>query len=255
MLLKGVVGIASYEQTVDRIERYGDMAVVPVGSLEQHGHHLPVHTDIAITQAYANLLGERLDAFVLPCLPISTCREHMGKKGSVWMAPDTFYAMLKDIVMSLYEQGFSRIVVVQGHGGIFVLPPLIRQLNATMNPALKVIKVELGQFSGELRARGILVSAEGLHAEEYETSVMLHLRPDLVHMDKAVDFVPSVPREYQNYMSLLSVCPDGVWGQPTLATAEKGRLVLETGAELGAAHVTKLFGLMDNKKPVGYSKF
>jgi creatinine amidohydrolase len=231
------------------------MAVVPVGSLEQHGHHLPVNTDIAITQAYANLLGERLGAFVLPCLPISTCREHMGKKGSVWMAPDTFYAMLNDIILSLHEQGFSRIVVVQGHGGIFVLPPLIRQLNATMNPALKVVKVELGQMLGDLRAQGILESPHGLHACEAETSVMLYLRPDLVQMDKAVDFVPELPRETLNYMSLLSFCPDGVWGEPSLATAEKGRRILESGAEQGAAHVTKLFALMENKEPYGYSRF
>jgi creatinine amidohydrolase len=245
----------SYEQPADRIERYGNRAIVPVGSLEQHGPHLPVNTDVAITQAYADRLGERLDAFVLPCLPISTCREHMGKKGSVWMAPDTFYAMLKDIILSLHEQGFSRIVVVQGHGGIFVLPPLVRQLNATMNPALQVVKVELFQFAAEFLARGITESPRGLHADEIETSAMLHLRPDCVIMDKAVDFVPDTPREYLHYASLLSICPDGVWGEPSLATAEKGRRILELGAELGAAYITKLFDFIQHKKPVGYSRF
>ncbi|WRS27426.1 creatininase family protein [Oscillospiraceae bacterium MB08-C2-2] len=247
--------MSCYNQTIDEIEKMGEMALIPVGSLEQHGHHLPINTDVVITQAYGDMLGERLGAFVLPCLPISTNREHMGKKGSVWMKPDTFYTMLGDIIMSLSEQGFKKIVVVQGHGGVFVIPPLIRQLNATLNPEVQVCKLELFNFFEAYRKEGILESPHIMHADELETSVMLHLVPQYVHMEKAVDFVPKEPREYLNYASLLSLCPDGVWGEPSSATAEKGKRILELGTKLGEAYVKEVFDLIKNKRPYGYSRF
>ena len=90
-----------YRKTADEImELNPEIAIIPVGSLEQHGPHLPVMTDWAIATELGKRVAERMNAFLLPALPISTCREHMGKKGSVWMEPLTFYQMMTDIIQN-----------------------------------------------------------------------------------------------------------------------------------------------------------
>lgn len=255
----------SYQMTVDEIAALDrETVIIPVASLEQHGHHLPVSTDIFIAQAVADRIGARLNAFVLPCLPISTCREHMGKQGSVWMNPDTFFQMMVDIVESLKEQGYRRVAVVVGHGGIFVMNPIIRTLNGRFNPDLLVCKLEPYQFIWPTvgkpadpanPASGILESACQLHADEYETSIMLHLHPELVQMAKAVDCIPDAPREYLNYGSIFRFAPDGVWGEPTRATAEKGARLLDAITGLSVQYIQDAFTFMAGKERFGYSQF
>jgi len=255
----------SYKLTVDEIgELDPELVIVPVGSVEQHGHHLPVSTDVIIAQAFADRIGEKLKAYVLPCIPISTCREHMGKRGSVWIEPDTFYHMMKDVVYSLKEQGYKKIVILQGHGGIFVLQPLIRTLNASLNPDIMVCKLDPGQFFLPFlgkppipgcEASEILESVTTLHADEFETSVILYLHPELVHKDKIVDFVPKYPREYLNYGNIFRLSPDGVWGEPSKATAEKGEKILRTGCEMSLQYIDDIFKFMSEKGKFGYSDF
>jgi creatinine amidohydrolase len=103
----------------------------------------------------------------------------MGKRGSVWMNPDTFYLMLTDICLCLKEQGFKRIGIIQTHGGIFVMTPLVRELNATNAPDLMVARVSTGDYSAACREAGIVESKHEIHAGEKETSLMLYLRPEL----------------------------------------------------------------------------
>jgi len=184
-----------------------------------------------------------MGAFVLPCLPISTCFEHKGRRGSVWMQADTFFAMMCDIIINLKEQGFRRVVVIRGHGGIFVLDPIVRQLNARHMPELKVCLLD--PYIGD--PAGIIETAGDTHAGETETSLMLHLRPDLVKMELAVDFIPEVPRPFLQYGSMLRYSPDGVWGRPTLATAEKGRSYFGAGLDEFEKYVARVFEVMGDR--------
>jgi len=222
-----------------------DTAIVPVGSLEQHGHHLPVCTDIMICQAYADAIGEAMNAYVLPCLPISTAYEHKGKRGSVWMNADTFFKMLCDIVLNLKDQGFKRVVVLKGHGGIFVMDPAIRHLNANNNPELLVCMLE-PHFPNSFD--GILESNNELHAGEYETSMMLYLKPELVKMELAVNHTPTVTRPYLQYGSIFNYCPDGVWGDAKIASAEKGRRCFEAVLPECIAYINKIFDMMEGRR-------
>jgi creatinine amidohydrolase len=246
----------SYELTADEIVLANpDMAILPIGSIEQHGPHLPVMTDYTIITAAAKGVAEKTNGFLLPTLPISTCREHMGKKGSVWMEPPTFYNMITDIVMSLKTQGFKRVVILQGHGGIFILTPITRDLNAKNNPDLMVATIDLMTAYLPLMEEGILHSKVELHAGEVETSLMLYLAPETVHMDRAVDFIPKVARPMLNYGSIFRASPTGVWGEPTYATAEKGKIILEKSVETVVDSINYIFDYMQKKEKFGYSEF
>lgn len=241
--------------TADEImEKDPDLAIIPVGSLEQHGPHLPVMTDWAIAFELGKRVAKSMGAFLVPALPISTCREQMGKKGSVWMEPPTFYQMMTDIIMSLKVQGFKRVAILQCHGGIFVMTPLVRDLNAKYNPDLMVAVVDSCTFGATLVKEGIIETTE-LHAGEGETSKILAIAPETVHMDKAVDFVPDVPRPYLSYGSIFRASPTGVWGEATKATAEKGEKMFARCAELAEEELNKAFAYMQSKEKFNYSYF
>jgi len=245
----------SYKLTADEImAKDPELAIIPVGSVEQHGPHLPVMTDWAIAMELGRRVAEKMGAFLLPALPISTCREHMGKKGAVWMEPTTFYQMMTDIIMSLKTQGFKKVGILQCHGGIFIMTPLVRDLNAKFNPDLMVVNVDGCTFFDTLLKEGVLETSE-LHAGESETSQMLAIAPETVHMDRAVDFVPDVPRPYLSYGSIFRASPTGVWGYPSYASAEKGEKVLERSAELAVEMLNNAFAYMEQKEKFNYSYF
>lgn len=213
----------SFRSTADEInESSTDLAILPIGSTEQHGGHLPVGTDFLIAEAVAEKVAERTGAWLLPTLPVSTCQEHRSKRGSVWMGPETFMHVFADMAMSLKKQGFRRLAVVLGHGGIFAATPAIRAFNAD-NPDFRAIKIDFEFFMGQIEP--LLECKNNLHACEYETSLMLYLHGDLVHTDRIRDFVPDVPRDYLNYAPIFKYSPGGVWGMPSLATAEKGEKI------------------------------
>lgn len=245
-----------YRKTADEIMALDpELAIIPVGSIEQHGAHLPVMTDWAIAAELGQRVAEKMGAFLVPALPISTNREQMGKKGSVWMEPVTFYQMMTDIILSLKLQGFKKIGILQCHGGIFIMTPLVRDLNARHNPELQVALIDGCTFFAKMYEEGIMETNTELHAGEMETSQILAIAPETVHMDKAVDFVPSIPRPYLNYGSMLHACPGGVWGEPTKATAEKGEKIFARCTELAVEELNKAFDYMSKKEKINYSYF
>lgn len=245
-----------YTKTADELMASGtDLAIIPVGSLEQHGAHLPIMTDWAIAMELSRRVAEKMGAFLLPALPVSTNREQMGKKGTVWMEPTTFYQMMTDMIMCLKLQGFKRVGIIQCHGGIFVMTPLIRDLNAKNNPDLMVALADTCAFNATLYQEGIIESNTELHAGEVETSQILSIAPQTVHMDKAEDFVPDIPRPYLNYGSIFRACPGGVWGEPTKATKEKGEQIFRRTSELAVAELEKAFAYMSAKEKFNYSNF
>ena len=245
-----------YRKTADEIMALDpEIAVISVGSLEQHGHHLPVMTDWAVATELGRRVAEELGAFLIPALPVSTCRENMGKKGTVWMEPLTYYQMMTDMIMSLKLQGFKKVVILQCHGGIFINTPLVRDLNARHNPDLMVALIDGCAFFNTLYRDGVIETNTELHSGEVETSQMLYLAPETVHMDRAVDFVPDIPRPYLSYGSIYRASPTGVWGEPSYATAEKGEKIFERTAELMVEELNKAFAYMEQKERFGYSDF
>jgi len=232
-----------------------DLAIISVGSIEQHGPHLPVITDWSIATALGEGVAQKTGGFLIPALPISTCREQMGKKGTVWMNHDTFYHMMMDIVMSLKEQGFKRVCILQCHGGIFIMTPLVRELNARFNPDLMVAKIDICDIFPILYKEGIMETNTELHAGECETSLMMYLEPDTVNMEKSVDFVPTSSRSYLSYGSIFRATPSGVWGEPSKASLQKGKLMIERAVEIAVTQMNEAFDFMSQKERFGYSDF
>ena len=219
----------SYYNSIDEIKT--DTVIIPVGSIEQHGTHLPTGTDYLIIKKLSEMVAEKIDAYLLPPLPVSTCYEHKGTKGCARMRPSTFQMMLTDIILDLRDQGFKRVIVMIGHGGIFIAGPTIRELNALYDD-LEVIKVE-GLFNPEIRDVFEGSPMDEIHAGESETSMVLAICEEAVKKDKMVnnDYIPDVPREYLNYAPLPRLSPTGVWGLPSYATKEKGEKLFELKAE------------------------
>ncbi len=189
------------------------LALLPIGSFEQHGPHLPLWTDALIAATVADLVADRLGAMVLPTIPYGTSAEHRGLPGSVWLREETLASMVEDVVVSCAGSITSRIAVLSGHGGNWVLRPAVRAINARY-PGLSVGLVPEAVLWGD-------VLAGDLHAGAVETSIVMHLQPDAVG-SLPDDFVPDAPREALDLLSMRELTPDGVWGFPSKASAASG---------------------------------
>ncbi|MEM2914175.1 MAG: creatininase family protein, partial [Candidatus Bathyarchaeia archaeon] len=116
-----------------------DTAILPIGSIEQHGPHLPLGTDWMIVEEIARKVAEKLgNCYLLPAIPYGNSQEHLDFPGTVTLKPSTLAQVVRDIVMSLYLNGLKKIIIIQGHGGNWIIKPTIRELNLEY-PDLKVI--------------------------------------------------------------------------------------------------------------------
>ena len=187
--------IKGYDGSIDDIGNGTELAILSLGSIEQHGPHMSIITDWVIADAMGRGVAEKTGGMYVPAFPVSTNREALGKRGAVGMHSDVFYAMLRDVCLNLKATGFRKIAIIQAHGGIFSLTPIVRELNADCNPELMVAKLDMIETCWpKYQKLGITETTDTeLHAGEAETSFMLYLAPALVDMSKAVDFVPDGP--------------------------------------------------------------
>ncbi len=221
------------------------VAILPVGAVEQHGPHLPVRVDAAINAGIVaravELMPADLPALVMPAVPVGKSNEHIAFKGTLSLPYDVLGRVWFEMAKSAFRAGVRRIILWNSHGG---QPQL-------MEIVCRELRVELGMFAvGASWFRTIdtsdLYSAterrHGIHGGESETSVMLHLHPDLVRMDLAQDFRPR-SMELERQGGLLSpeggvgfgwqaqdLHPFGVAGDAASADAARGRIEVERAA-------------------------
>ncbi len=202
------------------------IAVWPIGSFEQHGHHLPLATDDLQVGYFARFVAEELGAALLPVLPFGNALEHAGFRGTITLTPELLMALVEHIATELEAQNFHTLLVMNGHGGNFALAPKVRQLNRQDRP-IKLILVNYWEhFPPVAETMGLEV-----HSGERETSVMLALFPELVGTDRR-DRSPStydVPfaQADLNTFGVGRMNPDGVWGYPSKASRELGLQLIE----------------------------
>ena len=214
-------------------------AVLPVGAIEQHGPHLPLSVDWAQGEAVAKGVAENLDAFLLPGIPYGCSQAHAGFRGSISLSLDTLATVVKDIAISLLDQGFRKIVVLNFHGGNLSLKLAVRELNIAQDKGKVVLSFPAREIPDAL-SRILEGGGSDAHAGELETSLMMHLDPEHVG-DERVDHVPDRSEEYFDYVPMKDFCPDGVWGRSSLATAEKGERLLAAMVEATTAKVEDTF--------------
>jgi len=216
------------------------MAILPIGATEQHGPHLPLCTDTHIATAVATGVADRLGAFLLPAIPYGNSEVHAGYHGVISIQPETLQALVLDIGRQLQMQGFRQIVLINGHGGNFILRVAIRKLNYSAAPGFKVLLLEPHvQFAAQL-SKLMPTYHQEVHAGEYETSLMLHLLPEHVGPER-VDCVTPFGPEMYNYALTREIAPAGVWGVSSKGTAKKGEQVLALLVDEAVQYIESTF--------------
>jgi len=217
-----------------------DIAVLGIGAIEQHGSHLPVGTDWMIARELSRRVARVLNATLLPAIPVSMSECHGSLGGTIWLKPATLSAVVRDITCSLQLQRFRYLLIVNCHGGNFILEPTIQELNRTY-PDIQVV---LADENWPTLAGGKPIFEcpdTDIHAGEIETSLMLYLFPDLVKGERT-DYVPPYGREFLDYVSMDQISPAGIWGNPGKGSVEKGALAFAAQVDRIEAFARKEFG-------------
>lgn len=216
-----------------------DTVIVPFGAVEQHGRHLPLGTDALFGDEAGRRVAERLDAFVAPTVRIGCSWHHLEFAGTLSLEDETFHAVVADLVRSLARHGFGRIVLLPTHGGNFApLGAAVERLGPIEGVnviAISDLSVLIEAAFGVGAELGVSPERGGAHGGEWETSMVLALRPELVHMDRAEpgyvgDFQEGVATFFEK--GAHAIDPNGVFGDPRGATPEAGAKYLDRLTEL-----------------------
>lgn len=224
------------------------VAVLPIGAIEQHGPHLPVWVDSCINELLLDralaAMPETTPALALPLQSVGKSNEHSAFPGTLSFSYETLVRMLLELGESIHRAGIRRVILLNSHGG---QPQVMDIVARELRIRHTLLAVNAAWFNMGLPDN--LFSAEecrhGIHGGEVETSLMLHLRPDLVDMSRARNFT-SLGQEMEQDFQLLTVegrfgfgwqaqdlNPWGVCGNAAAADAERGARL--------AAHLVQQF--------------
>ena len=222
--------------------------VLPLGAIEQHGPHLPLNTDFvvadAVSRAAVENFGAETNAWLLPTLPFTKSNEHAWAAGTMWLSATTMMAVIDDIGRCVASTPAKKIMFINGHGGNSALMAMMnRELRLKYGLQTFLAHPHMPADQGGSSAASEL--GMGVHGGVDETSVMLHLRPDLVDMSLAVRRVPEGLAKNEQVMFGGRVAfgwlsndffPEGHIGDPTGASAELGASMFTSAVDsLGIA--------------------
>jgi creatinine amidohydrolase len=224
------------------------VVILPTGSTEQHGRHLPLDVDVFLAESVCLEVGRRAPDRVLVLPPVSygLNLHHIDFPGTIHIEPETFIAFCLDITKSVAYHGFEKILIVNGHGSNTPLVDLIARKTVlatdSLCAAVNYIPLALEAFD-RVKDTGVLA-----HADEFETSLYLYLAPERVRMDKAgadndvagkymsSDSTADYPVRFNDFWGRWT--RTGVHGDATTATADKGKVIFE-------AAVSRLVEIVD----------
>jgi creatinine amidohydrolase len=222
------------------------VALLPVAAIEQHGPHLPVSVDAdlneGVVRAASRRLGDQAPVVILPMQAIGKSNEHMAFPGTLTLRLETLVGLWTDIAESVARAGFRKLVILNSHGG---QPQIVDIVARDLRVRLGMMVVTASTY-GLGKPEGLFSDEEahfGIHAGEIETSMMMHLRPEAVRLDRLANF-PSGAAEIERDYELLraegavgmgwmtqDLNGDGAIGDASRADAERGRLSVEFEGE------------------------
>ncbi len=215
------------------------VAVLPVGSFEQHGPHLPLVTDTLVAVAITAAIAGQHHVLELPPLTVSCSHEHAAFAGTISISATTLATIVADITESLLHHGIEQLLVVNGHGGNYVLANIVQQANLAGRSHLGLYPMR-DDWQQARSAAGMTSDAhEDMHAGELETSILLAAFPDFLRPGWEHDDHTCGDRRLLNVLGMAAHSSSGVIGLPSLATEAKGRAALQRLAD-GAHTVLKV---------------
>lgn len=211
----------------DEAERAARVAVLPVGSLEQHGDHLPLSTDTIVACAVAERVATTYGLRLLPPVTFSCSHEHAAWPGTVSLRASTLISLIEDIAGSLRASGMEKLVIVNGHGGNYVLSNVVQEANAALPRSMALFPGRAdwnaARSAGEMKTS----SSEDMHGGELETSILLLVTPAQVKDSYQTNDHAVVDRPHLLTYGMSAYTTSGIIGSPSLASAENGKLALD----------------------------
>ncbi|WP_191059939.1 creatininase family protein [Geminicoccus harenae] len=242
---------------VAALDRDASVLVLPLGSVEQHGRHMPLGTDTILAHGLALAAAERSSGSVVVLPPpwYGFSAHHMGFAGSITLRAETLMALAEDVVGSMVAHGFRRVLIVNGHGGNGgVIDVLAATLGHRHHGRARIAALTYFLLARDAIARLRRSRPGGMgHACEFETAMMLHLRPELVRMEEASTTYPDPGSRYlttdllggspvRTYHDFADLSPTGTLGDPALATPEAGSAFFDASAGELAAFIDDFRG-------------
>lgn len=232
-------GLLPWDSTEDVRTRQADVAILPIGSFEQHGAFLPLVTDTVVACTIAREIAAVHPVLHLPPLTISCSHEHAAWPGTVSISAATLYAVVRDIADSLRRSGVGSLILVNGHGGNYVLR------NVVQESAGSGIRMALFPGSADWDAAragaGVQTPSQSdMHAGEVETSILLHAHPELVRPGYETSDFLADDRKHLLTLGMPGYTKSGVIGRPSAASAVKGKQLLAGLVESFGEYVSLL---------------
>jgi creatinine amidohydrolase len=216
------------------------IAVLPVGSFEQHGSFLPLTTDTIVAAAIAEAIAQRHNVLLLPPITVSCSHEHAGWPGTVSISHHTLSAIVEDIRASLAASGINRLAIVNGHGGNYVLSNIVQTANATSPGTMTLFPTRTDWSKARRDARLDSDAHHDMHAGELEVSILLHVQPHAVGNDFTDGDHTADDRSMLLVHGMSAYTKTGVIGQPSAGTATKGQALLASLAQSFDNHLASL---------------
>lgn len=215
------------------------IAVLPVGSFEQHGSFHPLVTDTVIACAIARRIADDYRLVLLPPITFSCSHEHAAFAGTVSISASTLVAVIHDVAESLRRSGIDKLVIVNGHGGNYVLQNVVQEANI-QGPRMTLFPGRGDWDTARADAGMQTNSHEDMHAGELETSILLHSTPELLRPGYDTADWRADDRPFLLVSGMQEYTESGVIGFPSLGTAEKGERALASLSGTFKDHLQRL---------------
>ncbi|WP_096391520.1 creatininase family protein [Halopenitus persicus] len=214
------------------------LALVPLGSTEQHGPHLPLATDHLIAEGFARAAADRTGFLRTPTINVGVSPHHRQFNGTMWVDAPVFRDYVESFTRNLAYHGIDRVIYVNAHGGNV---EHLREVGRRLRDEEVLYAVEWMWNDSIPELVDDLFERNGPHGGPKETALIQHLRPELVHDDRLADardgglteFEPAEMNRHgaRTFYDAIDNAPNGVLGDQTDATAEKGERLFEAATD------------------------